>query len=133
MTGRGGLGSFERAGKTINKVAFSAKFAASQIQTLTKLKTAKTPFARKQASLNLMSLLASTFTMMATIKMLWPDRVELNPRSSNFCKIKVGANWNDISGGFCSYLTVSARDIRAIIQKHPHRGYNEAKRWFWHS
>jgi len=121
MTGRGSLGSFENAGKELNKVAFSAKFVASQFQTVSKVFTAKTSFARKQAIYNLLSLVASTGLLMAVIKLLFPDRVETDTRSTNFGKIRIGNNWVDITGGFGSYIVLEER-IRRQAYKNTYTG-----------
>lgn len=121
MTGRGSLGSFESAGKNINKVAFSAKFVMSQVQTITRLGTAKTSFAKKQAAYNLLSLITTSGILMAMVALLWPDRVEKDTRSTNFGKIKVGNVWIDITGGTASYLVLAER-IRRQSYKNTYTG-----------
>ena len=118
MTGRGSLGSLEQAGKELNKAFFSAKFMAAQVQSATRALApkvaggAKTSFARKQASKNLLSLVSSTAIIMAMMALLYPDRVEEDPRSTNFGKIKIGSEWIDITGGAGSYAVLASRILR---------------------
>ena len=111
MTGRGSLGSWEAQGRQINKAIFSAKFVASQVQTVSKVFTGKpnAAFARKQAANNLLGLVASSALIMAMFSFLWPDRVEWDETSSKFGKIKIGNQWIDLTGGFASYYILAAR------------------------
>ena len=109
QTGRGSLGSFERAGKTINVVFFSAKFAKSNIDTLTKMFTAKSSFAKKQAAINLLKIVSSIAIILATADTLDDDSVEWDPRSANFGTIKLGDTRFDITGGMKSLITLAAR------------------------
>ena len=121
MTGRGSLGSYEQAGKSINKIMFSAKFVASQVQSITKIGTAKTAFARKQAAYNLLSLVTFQAILMAVMKVLWPERTEDDPTSSNFTKVRVGNMWIDFSGGAGSYAVLAER-IRRQQYKNSYTG-----------
>lgn len=122
MTGRGTFrGVEEFGGGALNKIFFSVKFAISQIQTLTKTRTAKTKFARKQAAINLASLVASSATLLGMLYMLWPDRVEVDARSTNFGKMKIGNVWVDVTGGSASYLVLAER-IRRQSYKNSNTG-----------
>ena len=111
MTGRGSLKLSKEHAELANKVFFSIKFAKSQIQAVTKPFTAKTLFAKKQASLNLAALVGSSGVILATIYTLFPDKVEKDPRSTNFGKIRIGNQWVDITGGLGSYLVLASRLI----------------------
>lgn len=111
MTGRGSMKMSQEHAELANKAFFSIKFAKSQIQTISKLGTAKTAFARKQAALNLLSLVASSAILMAVWGLLFPDRVEWDSRSANFGKVKIGNVWIDITGGFASYLVLASRIV----------------------
>jgi len=117
MTGRGALGSLEQAGKAINKIFFSAKFAKSQIDKLTipvlgrTVESKQTSFVRKQAAYNLLFQLSSTMILMEMFSLLWPDSVEFDPRSADFGKIKLGNTRFDLTGGIASYLVLGAREL----------------------
>jgi len=112
MTGRGTLRGVEEVGEEIiNKAFFSAKFALSQIQSVSKLGTAKTKFAREQARKTLLSNILSSGLVILMVAFLWRDRVELDPRSTNFGKVKIGNIWVDITGGLASYFILFARII----------------------
>jgi len=112
MTGRGSLGSYENIGKELNRVFFSAKFAKSQVDKLTRPVFAKTRFAKKQAALNLITQMASVFLVMGMFELLWPDSVEWDPRSADFGKLKIGNTRIDLTGGIASYMTLAARIIK---------------------
>ena len=109
MTGRGSLGRLESAGKVANKVFFSAKFAKSNIDVLVKGLTAKTPFARKQASINLLKIVSSIGILLAIASTLDKDSVEWDPRSANFGKMRYGNVRFDMTGGMSSFLILAAR------------------------
>lgn len=112
LTGRGDLGKFEQIGKEINTVFFSPKLLKAQIDFLTGHNLDKdiTPFVRKQAAINLVRAVAGTAAIMLTAQaVLGKKAVELDPRSSDFGKIKIGDTRFDISGGAGSVITLAAR------------------------
>lgn len=110
LTGRGSLGSFERAGKAINNVLFSAKFVKSNFDVLTLHSLEKmSPFARRQAALNLTKIIGGTAAIMSLANFILPGSAELDPRSSNFGKIKIKDTTFDISGGMAGMVTLAAR------------------------
>lgn len=112
LTGRGHLGKLEPAGKAINNLFFSPKMLASHIQTLTQPITGAggSSFVRRQAAYNLIKMTAGTAAVLATAKALLPkDSVELDPRSSDFGKIKVGNTRFDVTGGMGSVLVLLSR------------------------
>jgi hypothetical protein len=122
ITGRGGLGKAEALSKEANALLFSVKFLKSNIDTLlapakyaaTKagLKTPASKgaaFAEKEAAKNSMYILATLTSVLVMAKLLDPESVDEDPRSTNFGKIKVLGHWVDISGGMASLITLAAR------------------------
>lgn len=110
LTGRGDLGSLEKVGKTVNNVFFSPKMLKANFDFLTLHSTDDmSSFARKQAATNLVKVIGGMALIMATAKALNPKSVELDPRSSDFGKIKIGDTRFDISGGMGSLVTLAAR------------------------
>lgn len=66
-------------------------------------------FARKEAAQNLLKIVAITALLMAIANALIPDSAELDPRSSDFGKIKIGNTRFDFTGGAASLVTLAAR------------------------
>lgn len=113
LTGRGHLGGAERVASTVNNVFFSPRFLKSNIDFLTahQLQKGVTPFVRKQAAMNLAKVVVGTASILAIANSIWPNSVELDPRSSNFGKIKIGNTTFDVSGGMASIITLAARIV----------------------
>ena len=134
MTGRGGLGDFERSAKWLNGIAFSPRFASSRLQMtgagdavdlVTKIATlgkggTKWGFysqipapIRKEAMRDVaatMSVLIGAFSLMK----LSPDvEVETNWRSADFAKGRVGKTRIDIGAGTVQYLRLYAQIAEA--------------------
>ena len=66
-------------------------------------------FARKQAAINLLKIVAETATVMVVANAIKPGSAEYDPRSSNFGKIKVGDTRFDITGGAAGIVTLASR------------------------
>lgn len=113
LTGRGDLGGLESAAKPVNNIFFSPRFLKSQIDVLTAHAMQKdvTPFVRKQAAVNLMKIVGGTAAILATANAVSPGSVEMDPRSSDFGKIKIGHTRFDVSGGMASVLTLAMREL----------------------
>jgi len=113
MTGRGSLGKAEAIAKELNVLLFSAKFAKSQFDTLTahQLDPKATKFSRSVARENLRNMVLTTGLVLSFAKLLDPDSVDEDPRSTNFGKIKVFGRWTDITGGMGSMLRLGARTV----------------------
>ena len=111
LTGRGSLELTKGQAETLNEVFFSVKFLKSNIDTLTAHVFDKqaTPFVRKEAGKALLSILASLATILTVAKIIDPDSVEEDPRSSNFGKIKVFGRWTDITGGMRGLVTLASQ------------------------
>ena len=71
------------------------------------------PIVRKEALKSLLSFGAIATSVATLAAMMFPDdvTVEIDPRSSDFAKIKVGNTRYDILGGFGQYITLGARMI----------------------
>jgi len=123
ITGRGNLGSFEKVGKEVNNVLFSPKLLKSHIDTLTahsiRLPGEKemSSFARKRAAINLTKIVVGTSFILGVAKALNPNSVDLDPRSSDFGKIKVGNTRFDVSGGMSSVVTLASRILPTKDEK----------------
>lgn len=111
LTGRGNLGAIEPIANVVNNVFFSPRFLKSNIDTLLLHPTdTMTSFARKQAAINLLKIVGGTAAIISIAKALDPDSVEMDPRSADFGKIRVGDTRFDVSGGMSSIVTLAARE-----------------------
>jgi hypothetical protein len=112
LSGRAGLGKWEAVGNTINVAFFSPRFALSNIHFLTShlMDPKATPFVKKVAAQNLLKVVASVATVLATANALGFETEE-DPTSTNFGKIKVGDSWVDISGKMGSFVVLATRLI----------------------
>lgn len=112
LTGRGSLGAVTpETARTLNVLFFSVKFLKSNFDVLTAHQFDKqaTPFAKKEAAKNLASITFTLASIMFFAKLIDPDSVDEDPRSSNFGKIKIFGYWVDITGGMASLATLAAR------------------------
>lgn len=114
LTGRGGFGSSEAIANKANIAFYSLRFLKSNIDTLL-LHPAGIGVggvgsqAQKTAAKNLVKIIAGTAAILGTAKALKPNSVELDPRSTDFGKIKVGDTRFEITGGMDSLVTLAAR------------------------
>lgn len=69
------------------------------------------PFARKQAAINLLKIVTTSATIMMIANALKPKSAETDPRSSDFGKIKIGNTRFDFTGGAASLITLASRLI----------------------
>lgn len=108
-TGRGNLGSLERASGALNGIMFSPRLMASRVQLLNPAYYVKAdPFVRKEALKSLISFAAMGMTVL-TLAKLGGAEVGDDPTSSDFGKIKVGDTRYDIFGGFQQYVVAASR------------------------
>ena len=116
MTGRGGLGKAEVLSKEINVGLFSSKFLKSNFDTLTahQLDPKATPFTKKEAAKNLLSIVATIASVLGIAKILDKDSIDEDPRSTNFGKVKVFGHWTDITGGMSSLVTLASRLVPTV-------------------
>jgi hypothetical protein len=113
LTGRGHLGRFENGETPVafNNIFFSIRFVKSNFDTLTahQLQKGVTPFVRKQAAKNLVKVVMGTAAILTIADKLKPGSVELDPRSKDFGKIKIGHTRFDVSGGMSSIAVLAAQ------------------------
>lgn len=111
LTGRGHLGGLEPAANTVNNIFFSPRALKANIDTLTAHQFQKniTPFARKQAAIATAKVVVGTAAVLGIANAVSPGSVELDPRSSDFGKIRVGDSRFDVTAGMGSILNLSAR------------------------
>jgi len=111
LTGRGNLGRLEPAANAVNSLFFSPRFLKSQVDLLTQPVTGAggSNFVRKQAAMNLIKVISGTAAVLATARAVKKDSVELDPRSADFGKIKIGNTRFEMTGGMSSLATLAAR------------------------
>lgn len=108
LTGRGSLGKGEAIAHELNVLLFSARFFKSNVDTLTahQFDPKATPFTKKVARQNLLSISAHIAGILMIAKFLDPDSVDEDPRSTNFGKVKIFGKWTDITGGMRGLVTL---------------------------
>ena len=111
LTGRGSLGRATPMAKELNFVMWSARFLKSNFDTLTahQLDPQATQFTKQEARKNLVSIAAHVGGIMLLARLLDPDSVEEDPRSTNFGRIKVFGKWVDITGGMRTIAIMAGR------------------------
>ena len=128
QTGRGSLGKAEVLAREANVLLFSAKFLKSNFDTLTdplvfvlkKLTRSKFPskgaeFAKRESAKNMLGMMVTLSSVFALFAANDPDSVDLDPRSTNFGKVKIFGHWTDITGGMGSLVTLVARLVPTQI------------------
>ncbi len=130
LTGRGHLGAkLEKGADVVNTVFFSPRYFKSHIDTLTQPLTGGatmaelaqgdnggTNFVRKQAALNLAKYAIGSTMSLAIANIVaqsfgYRDTIDLDPRSADFGKLKIGNTRFDFTGGMGSLITLGARLI----------------------
>ena len=106
-TGRGTLGGFERSAMALANVFFSPRFVTSRIQVWRHL-FSKDPVVRKMAAKNLVGF---TGAFLLTLKLAeWAGAdVELDPRSNEFGKIRIGKTHIDLSAAMVPHVRYAAQ------------------------
>lgn len=108
-TGRGDLGSLNRAAPILNAALFSPRLIRARIDMLNPVFYARLPpVARRQA---LSDMLRFGGLVGATLSLAHMAGYEVgtDPRSSEFLKIKAGNTRIDVTGGFSQYVTLASR------------------------
>ena len=115
-TGRGSLGKhFEGSAVALNAGLFSPRLIASRVQLLNPVFYAKLdPFVRKQA-LQGMGQLIGAVGLTLYMAHLAGANVGLDPRSSNFGKIRLGDTRIDIAGGLQQYVVLYSRLVKGEL------------------
>jgi len=119
LTARGYTGDKGSAPGFINNVIWSPKLIKSHldvllIQPLSFGRKNFSAFAQRQAAKNLLRIILGQAIIMAIANEIWPDSVELDPRSSDFGKLRIGKTRYDISGGTASLIVLAARVVPAL-------------------
>lgn len=116
ITGSGTFGkTLEQSIQTMNKIFYAPRYIKSAIDTVTMPFSANIDKATRIRSAKLLAKYVTTgITILGTAKMLYPDRVELDPRSSKFGRIKVGDHWFNVLGNMRSYITLASRVMPTI-------------------
>jgi hypothetical protein len=126
LTGRGTYGKGDVLAKEANVLFFSVKFLKANIDTLlapaayvkakveekVKMREEMTPgenFAKKEAAKSTLRIIGTMAFILFLAKLIDPDSVEEDPRSSRFGKIKIFGHWTDITGGMAGLQTLVAR------------------------
>lgn len=108
-TGRGNLGKLNAAAPVLNSLFFSPRLIASRVTLLNPgYYYSLSPIVRKEAIKSLLSFGA----LAATVSSLFAAggaKVNPDPRSTDFGKIRYGNTRYDIFGGFQQYLVLGAR------------------------
>ncbi len=108
-TGRGGLGRFETWGPALNGIFFAPRLIASRVNMfLMPFNPKQTKFARLEAMRTMSRLMGGAALVLTLAKWAGAD-VELDPRSSDFAKIKVRNTRVDVLGGFQQYVRLVAQ------------------------
>lgn len=112
QTGRGFLGRGEAIGNDLNSIFFSPRFIKSQVDTIGHIINGAggSNFVRKEAAKSLGKLIVAVGGVMAIANAINPGSAEINPRSTNFGKVKFGNHRADITGGLGSLITLAARE-----------------------
>lgn len=112
-TGASNLGRAEAYAAPLNTLLYSPRRLVSHVNTLLSpavhAEVRANPYLRKQAAIGTLKIIGGLAGIMATADAFKPGSVELDPRSSNFGKIKIGDTTFDPSGGMNSLLTLAAR------------------------
>lgn len=109
MTSRGSLG--DRGGSSLTRLVL---WAPKMLKAHWDVLTAHTgqemsPAAKKEAALNLVSLVATTAAIMTIANTLKPGSAQTDPRSADFGKIKIGNTRFDYTGGAASLAVLASR------------------------
>lgn len=145
MTGRGHLsGGLENAAKTTNILLFSIRFLKSNIDILTSIPkeawiegrlmtesgrakfNAGEIYATRKAAMNTVKLIG-TMAMILTAAEAMGAKVEKDPRSSDFGKIKIGKTRFDISGGLSSLVVLASRLVPTTHNGKRGQWYKDSK------
>ncbi len=112
FTGRGGLGKLDRITPELNNIFFSPRLIAARFNALNPVWYARMPKEiRVKAIGDFAKFVSVGLTTLALINLSDDVDVEIDPRSSDFGKIKIGNTRLDIWGGFQQWARVLAQLI----------------------
>ncbi len=110
-TGRGNLPKFlQKHAETLNVVMYASRLMAARVGYVPKgiVFSIKNPVIRKEFARELAGLTTFTLGTLYTCKALGA-KVEMDPRSTDFGKIRVGDTRIDLMGGFQPYIRYTAQ------------------------
>ena len=108
-TGRGSLGSLEKAAVELNYVFFSPRMISSRLTMMNPAYYIKAdPFVRKEALKSLFALAAAGETV-SELGRLAGGTVNNDPTNPDFQKVKIGNTRLDPYGGFQQYIVAASR------------------------
>ena len=114
-TGRGDLGSLNRAVPIMNGIFFSPRLMASRLNLLNPLYYVQLdPFVRKQALKSLLSFGGIAATVLTLAKMGGAN-VGADPTSADFGKVRIDYTRYDVLGGFQQYIKLAAQLITGKV------------------
>lgn len=111
-TGRGSLGKVDAAVPLLNTVMFSPRYLASRVKLLKQASTGfygMTPKARMKAIKDFGLYVGTVSTVLTLAKYGLDAEVELDPRSSDFGKMKIGNTRYDLMAGFQQPIVFASR------------------------
>ncbi|MDD5381867.1 MAG: hypothetical protein PHG53_09575 [Phycisphaerae bacterium] len=119
LTSRGNVGRLEPIASTLNNVFFAPRNLKANFDILMAHTFDKnlSPFVRKQAAINLVKIISGTAAILVIAKAIDPDSVEVDPRSANFGKIRVGDTRFDVTGGMAGIVTLASRLIVTLASR----------------
>ncbi len=122
LTGRGFLPTRGEGPTLVDNVFFSRRLLKADWDIITAHRFDKkmTGFAKRQAAINLLHIIGGQAIVLAIASIVLPGSVELDPRSADFGKIKVGNTRYDVSGGQIAMIRLAVRLMPLIVNKDAH-------------
>jgi len=108
FTGRGDLGPLNEYSPLLGGLFFSARLNMARIRTPLAL-FSRSPLVRKMAARNLIAFVGSGIALLSAVKASGLADVELDPRSTDWGKIRVGPTRIDLWAGFQPMARLVAR------------------------
>jgi hypothetical protein len=115
-SGRGDVGALKGISPALNTLIYSTRLIASRVELPYILVTA-TPAVRKEIIRDLAISTSLGLTILSALKLSGAADVQLNPRSTDFGKIRVGNSRVDIWGGFLPYVRFITAFAGAMAQQ----------------
>jgi hypothetical protein len=108
-----GRGDVALNGESVNALVFSIRFAKSKFDVLTAhiMSDKVDAYTKKQAALSLLRIIGTAGATMALSEGINPGSTELDPRGTNFGKIKIGNTWYPTPLAFGGIPNLLARTL----------------------
>ncbi len=122
--GRGTLGKLEEAGPILNSLFYSPRLIMARLQTPVQFFKLAMPaiahprankgavLAWKESARQIAGLIGSGTALLTTLQMTGVAKVELDSRSANYGKLKIGDTYIDVWGGFVQYVRYINQMVR---------------------